>query len=106
MRFLAFALLLGLAPLAWAEDPTFEITIKEHVFTPSEIVVPAGQKIRLVVKNEDATAEEFDSQSLNREKVIAGKGQGTIFVGPLKPGEYPFIGEYHEKTATGKLIVK
>jgi len=26
--------------------------------------------------------------------------------GPLKPGEYEFVGEYHEKTAIGKLIVK
>ena len=106
MRLLALALLLGLAPFAWADDPTFEITIKDHKFTPSEIVVPAGQKIRLIVKNDDPTAEEFESKPLNREKVVAGKSQATIFVGPLKPGEYEFVGEYHEKTAVGKLIVK
>ena len=44
MRLLALALLLGLAPFAWADDPTFEITIKDHKFTPSEIVVPAGRR--------------------------------------------------------------
>jgi len=107
MRTITLALCLALAPLAWAaDDATFELTIKDHKFTPSEIVVPAGQKIRLVVKNEDPTPEEFESKPLNREKVIAGKSQATIFVGPLKPGEYKFVGEYNEKTANGKIIVK
>jgi plastocyanin len=106
MRSLVGALLLAIASLAWAEDPTFEITIKDHRFTPSEVSVPSGTKIKLVVKNEDATAEEFESKKLNREKVIAGKSRATIFVGPLKPGEYPFVGEYHEKTAIGKIIAK
>jgi len=106
MRSLVAALLLVVASLAWADDPTFEITIKDHKFTPSELSVPSGTKIKLVVKNEDATPEEFESKKLNREKVIAGKSQATIFVGPLKPGEYPFVGEYNEKTAIGKIIVK
>ncbi len=106
MRSLVAALLLAVASFAWADDPTFEITIKDHKFTPSEISVPAATKIKLVVKNEDATPEEFESKRLNREKVIAGKSQATIFVGPLKAGEYPFVGEYNEKTAIGKIIAK
>ena len=106
MRLLAAALLFGVAPMAWADDPTFEITIKDHKFTPAEIVVPAGQKIRLIVTNDDASAEEFESRALNREKVIASKSQATIFVGPLKPGEYAFVGEFHEDTAVGKLIAR
>jgi len=24
----------------------------------------------------------------------------------LKPGEYPFVGEFNESTATGKIVVK
>lgn len=107
MRPIAFAICVALAPLAWAAgEPTFELTIKDHKFTPSEITVPPGQKIRLVVKNEDPTPEEFESKALNREKVIAGKSQATIFVGPLKPGEYAFVGEYNEKTANGRIVVK
>jgi plastocyanin len=106
MRLLAAVLMFGLASIAWADDPTFEITIKDHKFDPAEITVPVGQKIKLVVKNDDASAEEFESKALNREKVIAGKSQATIFVGPLKAGEYKFVGEYHEKTAVGKLIAK
>jgi plastocyanin len=106
MRSLVAVLLLAVAPLAWADDPTFRITIRDHRFSPAEIVVPSNTKIRLVVRNEDATPEEFESKKLNREKVIPGKSEATIYVGPLKPGEYPFVGEYHEATATGKLVVK
>lgn len=106
MRSLVAVLLLGIASFARADDPTFEITIKDHKFTPTEISVPSNTKIKLIVKNEDATPEEFESKKLNREKVVPGKSQATIFVGPLKPGEYPFVGEYHEATAIGKLIAK
>ena len=107
MRTIMLAICLALAPLTRAADePTFELTVKDHKFTPSEITVPSGQKIKLVVKNEDATPEEFESKPLNREKVIAGKSQATIFIGPLKPGEYKFVGEYNEKTANGKIVVK
>lgn len=106
MRYTFAALLLAAAGLARADDPTFELALRNHQFMPAEITVPAGQKVKLVVKNEDATPEEFESKKLKREKVIPGRSQATIFVGPLPPGEYPFVGEYHEKTATGKLIAK
>ena len=69
--------------------------------SPAEIVVPAGKKVKLVIENRDATPEEFESNALKREKVIAGKSTATIFIGPLKPGSYPFVGEYNEKTAKG-----
>ena len=41
----------------------------------------------LLVLNQDPSPEEFESFSLNREKVILGKGKATLFVGPLKPGK-------------------
>lgn len=106
MRLPVIALLFALAPLAQAAEPAFEIAIRDHRFEPSEITVPANTRINLIVKNEDATPEEFESKKLNREKVIPGKSQATIAIGPLKAGEYPFVGEFHEKTAAGKLIAR
>jgi hypothetical protein len=29
-----------------------------------------------------------------------------VFVGPLKPGEYKFVGEFNEKTAKGVIVAK
>ncbi len=68
--------------------------------------MPAGQKIKLTVENRDATPEEFESKSLKREKVIAGKSSATIMIGPLTAGRYPFVGEYNEKTAQGVVVAK
>ena len=95
-----------LATSALAADPEFKLVIKDHRFEPTELVVPAGQKIKLIVENQDATPEEFESHALNREKVIAGKSSASIFIGPLKAGSYPFVGEYNEKTAKGTIVAR
>jgi len=106
LRLLLASSLLAVAPLAGADAPEFTLTIKDHKFEPAELVIPAGQKVKLKVVNADPTPEEFESHELNREKVIPGGATATIFVGPLKPGTYPFFGEFNPKTAQGKLIVK
>jgi plastocyanin len=98
-------LTLGTATVA-AQDTDVRVVIKDHKFVPAEIAVPAGKKIKLIVENQDATAEEFESYELNREKVVPAKGQITIFVGPLSPGRYPFFGDFHKDTAKGVLIVQ
>ena len=89
-----------------AASPEYTVVIKDHRFEPATITVPAGQKVKLVVENQDATPEEFESHSLKREKVIKGGSKATIYIGPLKPGKYEFVGEYHEKTARGAIVVK
>jgi hypothetical protein len=73
---------------------------------PAELKVPAEQKIKLVVENQDPTPEEFESYSLNREKIVPGKGKIIVMVGPLKPGKYEFFGEFNMDTAQGVLIAE
>jgi Cupredoxin-like domain len=60
----------------------------------------------LTVVNDDPTPEEFESKLLKVEKVIAGKSKGIVRIGPLKPGKYPFVGEYHEDIAKGTIIAE
>jgi len=84
----------------------YKIIIKDHKFSPERLTIPAGQKIKLSVDNQDATPEEFESHDLNREKIIAGNTQATIFVGPLKPGEYHFFGEFNMDSANGYIIAE
>ena len=103
----AFAALAAVAtPAAIAADPEFTLVIKDHKFAPTEVKVPANQKVKLIVDNQDATAEEFESHSLKREKVIGPRSKATIMIGPLKPGRYPFVGEFHEATAKGVVIAE
>jgi plastocyanin len=89
-----------------AAQTAIDMTIKDHRFTPSEIHVPAGKPAVLNIKNEDATAEEFDSSALKIEKVIGGGDKGTVRLRPLDPGRYPFVGEYHSDTARGAVIAE
>jgi hypothetical protein len=98
------AMLAASTAVARADD--YVLTIKDHRFSPAEIKVPADQRVAITVINEDATPEEFDSAALKVEKVVAGKSKGVVRIGPLKPGRYPFIGEYNEATAKGVVIVE
>jgi plastocyanin len=97
---------LALAAAAQAAEPEVTLVIKDHRFEPAELKVPAGQKIKLVVHNQDSTPEEFESHSLNREKVVPAGQKVTVFIGPLKPGRYGFYGEYNEKTAQGTVVAE
>jgi hypothetical protein len=89
-----------------ASGPAIPLLLKDHRFTPAEITVKANQPFDIEVTNADGVADEFDSDSLKREKVIAGGQKGVVHVGPLPPGRYPFMGEYHAKTAQGAVIVQ
>lgn len=89
---------------AYAADAT--LTIKNHQFEPKELILPANEKITLTVKNEDSTPAEFESHDLKREKVIKGGKSAVIKLGPLKPGTYNFVEEFHEDVAKGVIIVK
>jgi len=108
MRCAVLSLVLILATQAnlAAQEATYTLVIKDHSFHPTEIEVPAGQKIALIVKNDDPTPEEFESTELRREKVVPGGGQITVYVGPLKPGRYEFVGDFNPKTARGHIIAK
>ena len=105
---LAFVIviLLILTKTLHAETPVFTIEIKDHLFHPAELIIPAGTKVKLIIHNRDQTNEEFESYELNREKIILGKRKGTVFIGPLEPGEYPYFGEFYPETALGKIIAR
>jgi plastocyanin len=106
MRLLLAALLasLGLISQALAQD--FSLIIKGHRFEPAELQVPAGKAFTLNVTNSDATAEEFESDDLDIEKVIAGGQNAVVKIEPLDAGRYEFYGEYHEDTAKGEIVAK
>jgi plastocyanin len=102
----SLALVLAIQANADAQDPSYALVIKNHKFQPAEIEIPAGQKIALLVKNEDSTPEEFESTELRREKVVPGGEQITVYIGPLKPGRYEFFGDFNPATARGHIVAK
>lgn len=103
----AAPMLLALVGTAVANDlPEYTLVIKNHVYQPSELKVPAGTKFRLIVNNQDATPEEFESTDFNREKIVLPNSSITVYVGPLRAGNYGFFGDFHQSTAQGRLIVE
>ena len=106
MKSLIFLMFSTFSLAALAELPVYDLVIKDHQFTPDRIVIPADTKVKLMVKNQDASPEEFESHELNREKMIPPNKEVTIYIGPLDPGEYGFFGEFNEDTARGKIVVE
>jgi hypothetical protein len=112
MKFLTlsvFAFLLAAPGMSYAEEKQnseYVLVIKDHKFSPETLEIPADKKVKITVDNQDASPEEFESHELNREKIIPGNSKGIIFVGPLKPGTYPFFGEFNMATAKGQIVVK
>ena len=75
MRFLLILLLSLFSMSAMAEVKEYTLTLRNHKFVPAQLTIPANTKVKLLIVNEDATPEEFESHELNREKIVTGKGR-------------------------------
>ena len=93
-------------PAAHASDAVQHLTLANHAFSPKEFTIPADTKVKILIKNENGQAAEFESFELHREKVIPDGEEVAVFVGPLKPGVYPFFDDLDVNKATGKITVK
>jgi hypothetical protein len=88
-----------------ADEPAVTIVVRDGRFVPSEVEVPTGVKVRLVVRNENKAASEFESIELHREKIVAAGQEVSIYVGPLPPGRYEFFDDFNPQ-ARGHLVAK
>ena len=94
------------APNVFAADESYSLTLKDHKFSPAELTIPAGKKVKVTVKNLDSTPAEFESDDFKAEKVVPAGKQVDVFIGPLKAGTYEFHDEYHEAESKTHLTVK
>ena len=102
----AAALLLA-ASAAYAQElPTFRLEMKNGRFEPTEIVVPANTRFKLVLHNAGPEAEEFESLELKKEKVLAPGATSFLVFVPLQPGSYRFFGDFHPDTAHGHIVAR
>jgi Cupredoxin-like domain len=97
----------AMTPLAHAQDVVIvKLVAKDGRFTPPNLEVPAGKRIKIEISNEGTTPVEFESLPLKQEKVLAPGAKSSVVINPLKPGEYPFFDEFHPDTSRGKLVAK
>ncbi len=100
-----FSLLLSGA--GWAQDlPTIKLLARDGKWSPEVLEVPANTRFRLEITNQNAGPEEFESKELHKELVLAPGVTRVLVFAPMKPGTYPFFGEFHPQTARGRIVVK
>ncbi|MCA3187995.1 MAG: cupredoxin domain-containing protein [Pseudomonadota bacterium] len=94
-------------PAALAQElPSFEVVARNGRLIPSRLEVPAGKRIKLVLKNEGPGPLEFENDEMRIEKVISAGVTSFVVLPSLKPGEYSFIDEFNPVTGELKLIAK
>lgn len=100
-------LMAGILQTAQAQEmPSFSVVAKDGRLTPEQIEVPAGRRIKLVVRNEGRGPIEFENLDLRVEKVLAPGATSFVVTPPLKPGAHTFIDEFHPETGKMQLIAK
>jgi hypothetical protein len=94
------------AALASAADtpPELALTLDQHRFSPEELRVKADTPFILVITNKED--EEFEISALRIEQIVAGGKTLPLKMPALKPGTYEFVGEFHEKTAKGRIVAE
>jgi hypothetical protein len=91
--------------VARAEDiVTYEITLKNHKFTPAEIHVPTGKPFIVLVTNANDGADEFEMLLPAVERALAPGQQGKVRIRPLGLGRFPFFGESDPDDERGAFI--
>ena len=103
---LSAAMALAAPAFAAPSAPVVTLTLKDHRFSPATFTVPAGQKVKIVLINQDVATEEFDSHDLRVEELVTPGAQTSFSIGPLKPGTYHFMGEFHAQTAQGVVTAQ
>lgn len=98
--------------LGWAMDshaqelPTFEVIAKDGRLSPERLEVPAGQRVKLVVRNQGKSPIEFENLDMRVEKVLGPGASSFVVLPKMKPGEYEFIDEFHMDTGKMKVVAK
>lgn len=90
---------------AVAQEASHTLIVRDGKFEPSTLNVKAGVKIKLTITNSSAKSVEFESSELNREKVVPAGGSGSIYIGPLAAGSYPFFDDFNQSNR-GQIVAK
>jgi hypothetical protein len=98
-------LLSGLAVRA-GEEPAPVLRFDGHSFSPRELVVPAGSRLRLRIVNAGSDAIEFESLALNRERVVPPGEEVVLYLPALDRGAYRFVDDFHREAGEGTITAR
>lgn len=93
-------------PAARAEEPVFEIEMKDGVITPLRLEVPAKTRFKIVVKNTGQVPAEFESAELRKEVVVPPGASAPLIIRTLDAGEYKFFDDFQPSAPPAVLVAK
>ena len=102
------------------------IQIRHRAFQPSELIIPVGQKTRVVLKNLDTELHAFVPVGLLADSHVAVSGNGApqfakegfvrvllptrgqteIVFTPIRPGTYPYFCDLPGHVMRGTIVVR
>ena len=100
------AVVFGALPAGAQAPQEIPLVIEKNRFEPDVIKVKAGMPFVLVITNKDKGPEELDMAQPRIEKVIPAGKTVKLKMPALKPGKYPFVGEYHSETAKATIVAE
>jgi hypothetical protein len=83
-----------------------EIRFESHRFSPLSLVVPAGTPLQVRVINLSQERIEFESFSLNREKIVNPGESVTLKLPALRAGSYDFFDDFHPDVPEGRIVAR
>ena len=102
----AFAATVAASAHAADEPAAYAIVLRAGRIEPERLEVPAGRRIKLVLRNAGPGPCEFENLELRVEKVLAPGAESFVVVAPLRPGRYRFVDEFHPDTGVLDVIAK
>ncbi len=85
--------------------PEVALTLEHHQFSPNTLPVEPDKRFIIVLSNKDNHPEEFESYDLEFEILVFPHKSIRVPVRGLPAGTYTFFGDFHPKTAQGKVVV-
>lgn len=89
-----------------ADEPVFEIEMKDGSITPSRLEVPSKTRFKIIVRNTGKVPAEFERSELHKEVVVPAGGAATMIIRTLDAGEYKFFDDFQAGAPPAVLIAK
>lgn len=100
------AIFVWAAQPAQADEPVFEIEMKDGAITPLRLEAPAKTRFKIIVKNTGQLPAEFESTELRKEVVVPPGGSAPLIIRTLDAGEYKFFDDFQPGAPPAVLVVK
>lgn len=92
---------------------SIKVSLKDNLFDPKTLTIPAGKSVEIVLKNEGAAvhnmhilSEAKEGKDFSSEALVSPGKESKFTVKLTKPGTYNFQCDYHVPDMVGTITVQ